>query len=80
MLEPDNTHRWGTMQELTQKEHMSLYLCREPVESKLVKLETSRTVKLPPTVSVLWLEQLQRLWRNWLSGRIRHQRSTVRIQ
>ena len=32
--------------------------CSEAVESKLVKLETCHTVKLPPTVSVLWIIRL----------------------
>ena len=32
---------------------MFLFVCNEAVECKLVKLETSRTVILPPTVSVL---------------------------
>ena len=44
-----------TRQDLTQKENMLLFLCSEAVESKLVKLETSRTVIFPPTVSVLML-------------------------
>ena len=39
-----------------QKEHVLLFVCSEEVESKLVKLETSRTLILPPTVSVLCLE------------------------
>ena len=45
-----------TRQELTKNEHVLLYACSEAVESKLVKLETSRTVILPPTVSVLCCE------------------------
>ena len=32
---------------------MLLFVCSEAVESKLVKLETSHTVILPPMVSVL---------------------------
>ena len=36
-----------------QKEHMLLFVCSEAVESKLVKLETSRSAILPPTASVL---------------------------
>ena len=39
---------------MTNKDYMLfLYLCSEAVEYKLVKLETSHTVILPPTVSVL---------------------------
>ena len=34
-------------------EEKMFFVCSEAVESKLVKLETSRTVILPPTVSVL---------------------------
>ena len=33
---------------------MLLFECSEAVESKLVKLETSHRVILPPTVSVPW--------------------------
>ena len=33
---------------------MLLFGCSDQVESKLVKLETSHTVILPPTASVLW--------------------------
>ena len=41
-----------------QKEHLfNLYLCSKAVESKLVKLETSRTVILPPAVSVVWINR-----------------------
>ena len=34
---------------------MLLFVQSEAVVSKLVKLETSRTVLLPSTVSVLWI-------------------------
>ena len=37
------------------KEENMLFVCNEEVESNLVKLETSCTVILPPSVSVLWL-------------------------
>ena len=36
-----------------QKENVSLFVCSEAVESKLADLETSHTVILSPTVSVL---------------------------
>ena len=39
--------------DLTSKENMLLFECGEADESKLVKLETRRTVILPPTVSGL---------------------------
>ena len=39
--------------DLTNKETMLLFVCSEAVESKLVTLETSRAVILPPMVSVL---------------------------
>ena len=42
-----------TRLDLTKAENMSLLLCSEAVESKLLKLETSRTATLLPTVSVL---------------------------
>ena len=38
---------------------MMLFVCSAVVESNLDKLETSCTVILPPTVSVLWIH-LQR--------------------
>ena len=41
--------------DLTKEENMLFFVCSEAVESKLVKLETSRTVIFPPTVSVLML-------------------------
>ena len=34
---------------------MLFFVCSEAAESKLVKLETSHTVILPPMVSVLWV-------------------------
>ena len=37
-----------------QKGSMLLLVCSEAIESKLVKLDTSRTVILPPMVTVLW--------------------------
>ena len=40
--------------DLTKKENMLLFVCSDAVESKLVKLETSHTVILPTTVSVLY--------------------------
>ena len=39
-----------------QNKNTLLFVCSEAVESKLVKLETSRTVILPPKVNVLWRE------------------------
>ena len=42
-----------TRLDLTNKVNMLLYVCSEAVESELVKLETSRTVILPPLVSLL---------------------------
>ena len=33
---------------------MLFFVCSEAAESKLVKLDTSRTVILPPTVGVIW--------------------------
>ena len=45
-----------TRLDLTKQENMLLFLCSEAVESKLVKLETSRTVSVSPTVSVLCME------------------------
>ena len=38
----------------TKKENMLLYVFSEAVKSILVKLETSGTVILPPTMSLLW--------------------------
>ena len=43
-----------TRLDLTKQEKMFLLLCSEAVESKLTKLETSRTVIFPLTVSVLY--------------------------
>ena len=39
--------------DLTKEENMLFFVCSEAVESKLVKLETSRTVILSPIASVL---------------------------
>ena len=44
--------------DLTSKENMLLFECGEADESKLVKLETRRTVILPPTVSGLCWEYI----------------------
>ena len=54
----ESTHRWGkdhctTSRQFNkigfdQKEHLLLFVCSEAVESKLVKLETSRSAILPP--------------------------------
>ena len=35
---------------------MLLFVCNEAVESKLVKLENTHAVMLPPTVSVIWID------------------------
>ena len=43
---------------LASKENMLLFVCKEAVESNLVKLESSCTVILPPTVSVPWRNDL----------------------
>ena len=50
--------------DLTKKEKMLLLVFSEANESKLVRLETSCTVILPPTVSVLWVGEgrLSGLW------------------
>ena len=53
-----------TRLELTKKENMLLFVCSEAVESILVKLETSRTVILPPMVRVLWVIAG---WKSWSS-------------
>ena len=63
MLLPENTHHGGritvqlisslTRLDLTKKGNMLFFVHSERAESKLVKLETSRTVTLPPKVSVL---------------------------
>ena len=45
-----------TRLKLTHKENMFLFVCSETVVSKLVKLETSCTVILPPIVSVLCIK------------------------
>ena len=42
-----------TRLDLTKEENM-FFVCNEATESKLVKLETSRAVILPPKVGVLW--------------------------
>ena len=42
---------------LTRPNNMQLFVCSEAVESKLVKLETNRTVILPQMVSVLSLQR-----------------------
>ena len=42
-----------TRLDLTNKENILFFVCSEAAESKLVILGTSRTVILPPTVSVL---------------------------
>ena len=57
-VRPENTHRWGritgqlvsslTRLDLTKKGKVLFSTCSEAVESKLVKLETSHTVILPP--------------------------------
>ena len=44
-----------TRLDLPKKEIMLLFVCSVVVESKLVKPGTSRTAKLPPMVSVLWI-------------------------
>ena len=59
-----NTHHGGritgrlvsglTRLYLTKHENMLFFVSSEAVESNLVKLETSCTVILPSTVSVLW--------------------------
>ena len=60
----ENTHNWGTYPyladlqfnktEFDQKnENILLFVWGEAVESKLLKLDTSCIVKLPPMVSVL---------------------------
>ena len=41
---------------LTKKENMMLFVSSEAVESKLIKLETSCIVILPPMVSVLCID------------------------
>ena len=43
-----------TRLELTKKENLLIFVCSEAVESILEKLETSCTVILRPTVSVMW--------------------------
>ena len=43
-----------TRLDLTKYENMLLFVYSEAVESNLVKLETSCTVILPPTVSVVY--------------------------
>ena len=40
---------------MTKEENILFFVCSEAAESKLVKLETSHTVILPLTVSVLWI-------------------------
>ena len=67
---PVNTPRWGNDQCTSglqfnkagydQNRKYVVILCSEAVETKLVKLETSSTVILPPTVSVLWCLFLKR--------------------
>ena len=42
-----------TRLDLTKEENMLFFVCSEEAESKLVKLEASHSVILPPTVSVL---------------------------
>ena len=49
--------------DLTKGESMLFFVCGEVVHSQLVKLETSCTVILPPTVSVLWTAPLHKLYR-----------------
>ena len=44
----------STRLDLTKKENMLLFVSSEAVVSKILKLETSRTVILPPMVSVLF--------------------------
>ena len=39
---------------VTKQENKLLFACTKTTESKPVKLDTSRTVILPPTASVLW--------------------------
>ena len=88
----ENTHRCG-------KDHCTaclrlnntgptmkicFFVCCETAESKLVNLESSRTVILPPTVSVIWLGQnefysiaplsssISRTISNWTFGSFGH--------
>ena len=57
----EDTHRCAqlvsseTRLDLTKEENILFFVCSEAAESKLVKLETSHTVILPLTVSVLWI-------------------------
>ena len=43
-----------TRLDLTEELNMVSFVCSETVQSNMVKLETSRTVIIPPLVSVLW--------------------------
>ena len=81
-VRPENTHRWGritgqlvsslTRLDLTKKGKVLFSTCSEAVESKLVKLETSHTVILPPTVSVLWLDHYTNRLRVIITSRVHH--------
>ena len=72
----ESTHRWGkdhctaglqfNKTGTDHKRTYILFLCSEPVEYKLVKLETSCTVILPPTVSLLWFGRA--VWGNTSKG------------
>ena len=62
-IKSENNYLWGrifvwlvssfTRLEVTNEGKTLLFVCGEAVESKLVKLETSCTVIVPPMVSVL---------------------------